>query len=212
MRKLLRILTIFFLIFISTRLFASPDVAKPDVHVGDFWSWQHINGLANEKDFTQIEDVIEISDTEIRTRVRVKGKSNSAVWTYNRDWNPVDVGSAQYSPYLKDLIFPLEIGEKWDGTADKMLFSNGKHGKFIYKGEIVAYEKITVPAGTFDAFKVNVVLDATGTDEDANVGNTILNYWYAPAAKRYVKREETFKRDGRVRSKDIYELLEYSLR
>ena len=76
---------------------------------------------------------------------------------------------------------------------------------------MIGYEKITVPAGTFDAYKVNVVIDASGTDEDANIGNTVESYWYAPSVKRYVKQELTFKRDGRVRNKDIYELLEYSL-
>jgi len=185
----------------------NPD--RPDVHVGDRWSWQHINGLANERDLTRIEDVVEVSDNEIRTRVRVKG---SGIATYTREWNPVDVIYAQFSPNLKELVFPLQVGKKWDGTADKMLFSNGKHGKFFLKGEVVAFEKVTVPAGTFDAYKINVVLDATGTDEDANIGNTVESYWYAPSVKRYVKLENTFKRDGRVRSKDIYELLEYSLR
>jgi len=185
---------------------------KPDIQVGDRWSWQHINGMANEKDFTQIEDVIEISDSEIKTRMRVKGQASKLGFaTYTREWNPVDVSTAQYSPYLDEIAFPLEVGKKWNSKADKMLFSNGKHGKFMIKGEVVAFEKISVPAGTFDAYKINVVLNASGTDEDANIGNTVENIWYAPAVKRYVKLENTFKRDGRVRSKDVYELIEYSL-
>jgi hypothetical protein len=197
-------------------LFALPAFAqntdKPDVHVGDRWSWQHTNGLANERDLTRIEDIVEVSGNEIRARARVKGNPGSGIATYTREWNPVDVVSAQYSPFLKELAFPLQVGKKWNDTADKMLFSNGKHGKFYLKGEVVAFEKVTVPAGTFDAYRVNLVLDASGTDEDANIGNTEETYWYAPSVKRYVKLENTFRRDGRVRSKDIYELLEYSLR
>jgi len=185
---------------------------SPDIQVGDRWSWQHTNGLANEKDFTRIEDVVEVSANEIRTRVRVKGRPDSAVETYTREWNPVDVISAKYDPCLKVLAFPMSVGKKWDSSADKMLFSNGKHGKFFLKGEVVAFEKVIVPAGTFDAYRINVLLDATGTDEDANIGNTVETYWYAPSVKRPVKFESTFKRDGRVRMKDIFELLEYSLR
>ncbi len=211
MGKFLGVFVATVLVFVAVKAFAvGTDI--PDVHVGDRWSWQHINGLANERDVTQIEDVIEVSANEIRTRVRVKGKPGNAIATYTREWNPIDVASAQYSPNLKDLAFPLEIGKKWDGNADKMLFSNGKHGKFFLKGEVVAFEKVTVPAGTFDAYKINVIIDASGTDEDANIGNTVESYWYAPSVKRYVKLENTFKRDGRVRSKDIYELLDYSLR
>lgn len=185
---------------------------KPDIHTGDLWSWQHINGLVNEKDYTSIEDVVDVSDKEVQTRIRRKGRSGSAIAIYSREWNPVDVVSARYDANLKKFDFPLQVGKKWDGTADKMLFSNGKHGKFFLKGEVLAFEKITVPAGTFDAYKILLTLDAIGTDEDANIGHTVETYWYAPSVKREVKIENTFSRDGRVRSKDVLELLEYSLR
>jgi hypothetical protein len=211
MTKKLLCFAVTILVLAAVNAFAQ-NADKPDVHVGDRWSWQHINGLANEKDFTQIESIVEVSDNEIRTQLRVKGKYGSGIATYTREWNPIDVVTAQYTPNLKEYAFPFETGKKWDSSADKMLFSNGKHGKFFLKGEVVAFEKVTVPAGTFDAYKINVVLDASGTDEDAQIGNTVETYWYAPSVKRYVKLENTFKRDRRVRSKDIYELLEYSLR
>jgi hypothetical protein len=185
---------------------------KPDVHVGDRWSWQHTNGLANERDYTTIEDVLEVSDAEIKTRERVKGKPSSSVAAFTREWNPADVVFARYDPFLRELSFPLQVGKKWDGSADKMLFSSGKHGKFFLRGEVIAVEKVTVPAGTFDAYKIVLHIDAAATDEDANIGNTVETIWYAPTVKRYVKFENTFSRDGRVRTKDVNELLEYSLR
>lgn len=161
---------------------------RPDVHVGDRWSFQHTNALANEKDFTTIQDVIDVSNTEIKARERIKGKGVSSVAAYTREWNPVDVASARYEPNLHEWSFPLKVGSQWDSSADKMLFTNGKHGKFQLKALVAAAEKVTVPAGAFDT------------------------YWYAPAVKHYVKSEIAFSRDGRVRSKDTYELVEYSLR
>ncbi len=207
-----QMLTIGLSVFVAGAFAQAAENDNPDVHVGDRWLWQHTNGLSNEKDFTQIEDVVGVSDSEIRTRNRIKGKPGSGIAAYTREWNPVDVISAKYEPYLKDFSFPLQVGKKWDADADKMLFSNGKHGKFFLKGKVVSLEKITVPAGTFDAYKINVILDASGTDEDANIGHTIETYWYAPSVKRYVKLINEFSRDGRVRSNDVYELLEFSLR
>ena len=186
--------------------------AKPTVTVGDRWSWQHTNGLSNEKDYTVIETVVEVNPAEIRTQAKIKGKSGNGVATYTTEWNPVDVATAKYDPFLKLIEFPLQVGKKWKASADKMLFSNGKHGSFHLNGEVVALEKITVPAGTFDAYKIKVVLEGVGTDEDANIGNTIETRWYAPAANQFVRTENEFSRDGRVRQKDINELLEYSLR
>ena len=191
---------------------ADPTAPSPSVSVGDRWVWQHSNGLANEKDFTQIESVVQVSDSEIRTQVKVKGKPGSAIATYTHEWNPVDVVAAKFDPYLKDFDFPLQVGKSWKGSADKVLFANGKHGNFYLKGEVVAFEKVTVPGGTFDAYRVAVSLDATGTDEDANIGHTVETYWYAPAVNRHVKLVNEFSRDGRVRSKDVYEMVEYSLR
>jgi hypothetical protein len=144
-----------------------------EIHVGDRWAWQHTNSMADERDFTQIEDVVEVSATEIRTRIRIKGKPGNGIATYTREWNPKDVISAQYEPYLKEFAFPLQVGKKWDASADKMLFSNGKHGKFFMKGEVTAYEKVTVAAGTFDAYKITLVLDATTTDVTVHVPDGI---------------------------------------
>ena len=110
------------------------------------------------------------------------------------------------------MLNPLQVGKKWDGVADKRLFSNGKHGKFNLKGEVVSFEKVTVSAGTFDAYKVVLTIDAASTDEDANIGNTVATFWYAPSVKREIKSEYVFTKDGRVRSRDLFELLEYSLR
>ncbi len=188
------------------------EAERPDVHVGDRWNWQHTNVLAHEADFTLVEDVVEVGDREIRTRVRTKGKAGSSIATYTREWNPLDVVVASYQPDLRSYTFPLQVGAKWQESADKQLFSNGKHGKFNVAGEVQALEQVTVPAGTFEAYKVSLVLEATSTDEDANIGHTSELVWYAPAVRRYVKLENTFSRDGRVRSQDRFELTEFTLR
>ena len=186
--------------------------AKPDVNVGDRWVLQHTNGMSNEKDYTSIDSVVGVTDNEIKLQLKIKGKPNSVIQTFTREWNPVDMSDAKFDPFLKNFEFPLQTGKKWKASADKMVFSNGKHGKFYLKGEVVAFEKITVPAGTFDAYKVSLEVEASGTDEEANSGKTIETLWYAPAVKHCVKTIHELTREGSVRSKDINELLEYSLR
>lgn len=211
MKRLLATTLALCLALFGTHAFAQ-SADKPEIQVGDRWSMQHTNGLVNERDYTIIEDVFDITDKEILTRIRTKGRSGSVIAAYTKEWNPVDVVSARYDPNLRRFSFPLQVGKKWDGVADKRLFSNGKHGKFNLKGEVVSFEKVTVSAGTFDAYKVVLTIDAASTDEDANIGNTVATFWYAPSVKREIKSEYVFTKDGRVRSKDIFELLEYSLR
>jgi hypothetical protein len=188
------------------------NAVKPDLHVGDRWAWQHTNAIVNERDFTRIEDVVEAGDGGIRTRVRTKGVAGNLIASYSPDFNLVDNLNVRFDPSLKRYDFPLSPGKKWSGEFDKMLLNNGKHGKFFLKGEVVAFEKVTVPAGTFDAYKISTVYDATGTDEDANSGQTTEIHWYAPQVRNDVKVESTFVKDGMTRSKDLLELTEFSLR
>ena len=187
-------------------------IDAPKINVGDRWSWQHTNALVNEKDMTVIDDVIEVNDSEIKIRERIKGRPGYGVASFTSEWNPQDTGDAKYDPCLRLFKFPLTIGQKWSDTADKRLLSNSKHGKFSIKGEVIAKEQITTPAGQFNAYKIKVLLDAVGTDEDANAAHTEETYWYSPEVKNYVRMEHIFTREGIVRSKDYRELQEFSLR
>ena len=190
----------------------SQTVERPDLQVGDRWSWQHTNGMANEEDWTRIEDVVSVSDKEIRTRVRKKGTPGNVIATYTPELNPVDTGMERYAPDLTRFAFPLQPGKKWSGEFDKMLFTNGKHGKFFAKAEVTGPEKVTVPAGEFTSYKIKITYDATATDENAMEGKTIETVWYAPDVKNFVRLESNFTHDRQVRSRDIMELLDYSLR
>jgi len=206
-----RVVLISCVLFFSINVFAESADA-PAVNIGDRWEWQHTNALVNESDKTIIEDVIELNNSEIKVRERLKGRPDFGIAIFTQEWNPKDVIDAKYEPLLRLFKFPLEVGEKWTDTCDKRLLSTGKHGKFSVKGEVLGQEQITTPAGKFDTYKVKVILDAVGTDEDANTGHNEDIYWYAPEVKNYVRLQHTFTRDGVVRNKDIQELQDFSLR
>lgn len=188
------------------------NAAVPDIHVGDRWVYQHIDGMTNEPNFSRVEDVVEVSGSAIRTRIRIKGKQGQDLLTYTPEWNPTDIASAQFTPSLKLFTFPLDVGKKWDGKADKRIFKTGDHGTLYSKGEVLGLEKVTVPAGSFDAYKIHVSLDGSSNMEDAQTGHTEEVYWYVPAVKRFVRLESKFTKDGSLRSDDILELQEFTLR
>ena len=58
-------------------------------------------------------------------------------------------------------------------------------------GSVVAYEKVTVPAGTFDTYKIVIDLKYSGSSNSGgfNVSGSIEDtLWRAPQVKSYVKR------------------------
>ena len=57
--------------------------------------------------------------------------------------------------------------------------------------DVVAYEKVRVPAGEFDAFKLRSVERLRGTSpiRSTYAGDTTRTYWYAPQARAIVRME-----------------------
>lgn len=73
-------------------------------------------------------------------------------------WGPMAVTAERHSINL--LRFPLQVGSKWDD------------GQWI--GELLREETVTVPAGTFKAYKVSTI----GTYDNAYT--VVGDYWFAP--------------------------------
>jgi hypothetical protein len=72
--------------------------------------------------------------------------------------------------------FPLYVGKKWS----KMM--GGFGGSKLYTYNVVSFENITVPAGTFQSFKIEFV--------DENLVTTAkqrISLWYSPEVKWFVK-------------------------
>jgi len=83
--------------------------------------------------------------------------------------------------------WPLEVGKEWTDTYLRENIQERSSQTFNYKMVVPKTENITVPAGTFETFKVEVYIPRTG--------KLFAEYWYAPKAKRAVKERE-FLDDG----------------
>ena len=84
------------------------------------------------------------------------------------------------NPHDGSLEFPIYIGKSWQHHYTKTIGNDvAQRSKWV---EVAAYEKITVPAGTFWAFRIEMT--------DQRLGRTLPLYethWYAPAVKFYIK-------------------------
>jgi hypothetical protein len=89
----------------------------------------------------------------------------------------------------KLLSFPLVVGKRWQYVTDWVFKPKGSSGKASVEVAVVAYERITVPAGEFDAFKLTSSEALSGTSPIGSqyAGEATRTYWYAPAAQAIVK-------------------------
>ncbi|MDR7090244.1 hypothetical protein [Cellvibrio fibrivorans] len=79
--------------------------------------------------------------------------------------------------------WPLKVGAKWE-YEESWTSDDGTTGYTRQDVEVVAFEKITVPSGTYSAFKIV----HRGTFKNAR-GSSAMNdvYWYSPEVKANVK-------------------------
>lgn len=72
---------------------------------------------------------------------------------------------------------PVGVGSSWKGQRKMTNLSNGKTFEFEWSCTVPAYEKVTVPAGTFDAFRVECSSSADSQD----------TYWVSGAVHPFLK-------------------------
>jgi hypothetical protein len=98
------------------------------------------------------------------------------------------------SPQRKDsnpraLSFPLEVGKQWRYASEWLFKPKGSQGTTLNEVTVIAYERVSVPAGTFEAFKLKATASLGGNSPSGTffAGDIVTTYWYAPAARAVVK-------------------------
>lgn len=125
------------------------------------------------------------------------------------DLNPVRLRDAagktlvEFKPYAPSLSFPLSVGKRWRGQYTGFTAFNN----LVWDGEtrckVEATEKITVPAGEYDSFRIEC---EQGWRVGPRSGSSHATRWYAPAIGAVVK--EVHERDP---ARWNFELARYAL-
>jgi hypothetical protein len=175
-------------------------VDRPDVKVGDQWQFAMSGSYkATAADLNWV--VTAVTPTEI------KATENGQPLLLTRDMNQVESPRRQDSD-LRLLSFPLEVGKAWTYVNDYLLKDSGTKGQQKYSVVVLTYEKVRVPAGEFDAFKLEATGTFSGTAYVGPVsGSSSRTYWYAPAARAIVKDEINDPHRGRYG----FELVQFKL-
>jgi hypothetical protein len=116
---------------------------------------------------------------------------------YTDEWGSILVGSngSRIDPPSQVLKFPLKVGDTWDQQYG-VLVSNGARSRVDLGAKVVAHEKVSTPAGDFDAFKVETSGWVNGVSWTGSF-KVVSTAWYAPAVNRIVRTEyKEYRRDG----------------
>ena len=170
---------------VGLALLAGPALAqrteRPEVKVGDRWQFVRYYSAASTKPNLTWE-INSVTATEI------SGTENGEPLLMTPDLNVVDSPmNKQSNP--KALSFPLEVGNRWRFATDWLFKPKGSKGSIVVDVEVVAHEKVEVPAGEFEAFKLVSKGRVSGTSPINSQYDAVITttYWYAAAARAMVK-------------------------
>jgi hypothetical protein len=122
------------------------------------------------------------------TSKNIEGTENGEVLLLTPELNVLESPRSKESN-PKALTFPLEVGKHWRYASDWVFKAKDSKGSTVVDVAVVGYEKVTVPAGEFDAFKLTSKGSLHGTSpiNSQYGGETTETYWYAPTARAIVK-------------------------
>jgi hypothetical protein len=190
---------------------SAAQVAEPEpVHVGDRWSYDVKDDLTGDLRHSVTVVVVEVGDKEITTRVTIRGKDRPQTMVFDRDWGRIDDGAWKLNPAGIGIKKPLQVGKEWRSDANAMNLQSGVAFRASGVAKVTAEEKVTTPAGTFDAYRIDTTVRLVNTRDQTKSSTWTFVFWYAPAVNRWVKRKTESRYEGRLRDSYVEELTEYS--
>jgi Caspase domain len=193
----------------STTAAAAPEkkidkIAAPSLRVGDSWTYQVIDLLSGSVTRTY---------TVTLTAVTAEGWRLGAGLLTDKSWNTLhevrDGKAVKWTPRRPTYDFPMEIGKTWTAAAASDAPDRSVQHTYTYR--VVRQERVIVPAGIFDTFRVegtNKYKTRMKKDGASGEGAGVHRYWYSPAVARFVAYEfEETNWKGVVHKKDRIELV-----
>jgi hypothetical protein len=144
-------------------------------------------------------EVVEVRGNGFKEIVRAKVDVNGIPATsasedaYDRDWNQIGEGGSYtftFSTACPNYSYPMYAGKRWvENYAIKAIWDGEENYiELRQEARAVEWEQVSVPAGTFDALKIEYRRNISSAQE-TEVALFVL--WYAPDVRNWVKRVTT---------------------
>jgi hypothetical protein len=186
-----------------------PPAPAPVYRVGDRWVYGARDGYRQPVVWDETHEVVAIGADGIAFRITQKGPQVDSVRT-ERLAAPgiVTVGAVFdsetriFKTPLKRYDFPLTPGAVWRQIADNYNESLGVDDPLQSYVKVGGWDRITTPAGAFDAIAMRVLMQLNLNDPFRYPTQCNYEIWWAPAAGATVRETKyaTYKEKGDARS------------
>lgn len=206
-------------------------LASPTVNVGDTWVYRDTveKGPGGWNQTRDEVTVSRVTSSSIYFSTKPTGSSQAPKESFSGlDWSRVRDVDGKETVVNRPLQFPLAVGKTWDiEYTEQHPNKKFKSEQWQQKYQVVGVETVTVPAGKFEAIKIeeeghwtaelepgqSVAQGAQVTPDSTTLvtqtekaraepvsGRTYKAFWYVPEYKRWVKSVEEYYSSGGVRN------------
>lgn len=166
-------------------------VSAPLAKVGDYWEYAVRDGYTDIPRGIYRYEVRRVDAQQIVVDLLHEGNVLDTL-VYGPGWNgreyPLpNLQRFRYEPSLTTYPFPLAPGKSWRTITSSTDVTTGRKYSTHVHGKVVGWERIRVPAGEFDALKIQRQVFA-GNMEGSHTQEEITETdWYVPAVRRAVR-------------------------
>lgn len=162
-------------------------IPKPEIRVGDSWTYRGTNALApGTHEYENRVSFINEKVILLLTTRKSDGKEVDSSWT--PEWNALTSHSGYvFRPNTGMFRFPLRVGARHEMKFEFLRPRVDSVESFTMGSTtVVGWEMVEVPAGKFQAIKLEVDTMVQPLDGSRAYPRQVT-FWYAPDVRRWVK-------------------------
>lgn len=193
----------------------APPVERPNVKVGDRWTYRRMDYNAGKALGAYETQVVFAQRGVIQLVGTRKSKDEEVDTTYTADWNAVSTAARVFYPHTGWFKFPLQVGDSYKAAYETVTPKKDIKARTERQVTVVGWEDVVVPAGKFRALKIvsEGRFQRFETSTRSGVSRNVI--WYVPQVRRWVKlTRETRLLGGKSKGKGEHtgeELVAYRL-
>ena len=154
----------------------------PTLKIGDYWKYEQNDKRTGIKEAEFNRKITSVGPSEI------EGTENDAKLLLTPELNTIESSTFTVTGEAKILSFPLEIGKKWDSKYSFITKPSAMKVRWQFEAFISSLDKIRVPAGEFEAFRIDYK-GYWNNDTTGRNGRIKMTIWYSPVARSVIRSE-----------------------
>jgi (2Fe-2S) ferredoxin len=172
---------------------APATVAPAQVKVGDFWEYRVKDAYTGFDRGLFRYEVSHADASRVVVDVSRDGERIDSL-IYAAGWNGLELPLTnlqrfRYEPALPAYAYPLEPGKTWYTVVNATDPVTRRTNKVHTRGKVVGWERIRVPAGEFDALRIERYVYAGNSDAVKTQEEILETDWYVPALRRAARTQ-----------------------